>query len=507
MKISKNRLLFYISFFSLCAILMYLIPYSVDDTYYAYIGYQGLKESLIFSANYGNGRVLGNLFGLLLAQSRLVRAVVIATVMTLLVALLNKVFVRQKSAGSIPVITAGLLILGMPDSFFGNFFSWSSAFANYILPFFLALICLLIINNYDLGKGYIKSLSLIIIFALGFCSQLFSENSTLYNIVIPFALLMTFCIMHINKKTPCFVWLISALSGAGAMIAVRLNSNDTEKFHDVKAYQGIHLGSLEDLISNTVFNTEEIMPEISKCFILYMLLSAVLLMSKKVGSFKTGKIESFTKAILISYPVFSLFCAVSAEKENYYYSLAGDLLNIIQLIFLFIYIFSVLYFALNLEKEKRIVVVALIAFAFFTLAPFIAVSPIAPRCTVYWYFSIVAVILTLLPSVLKRLGRKKAYSIGKALTCSVGCISVILLVIFANTYITDCKLDKYCTDTINSGNNQLIICKASKTDYYRGDGLTYRYYKNEPGDVEFVKIDTDEWIEKIYINRDYNILK
>lgn len=498
-KLLKSGHMIYAAFFAVIFLLVLLVPYSVDDTYFAYIGIKDLSRAIEIAVGYGNGRVLGNFLSIILAQSKLIAAPVIAAGAVFIIYLINKVFADKSKYAFITAIISVLLILGMSDDFFGGIFAWSSSFSNYAPPLIICLLCILIIKNYD--KSKIKPFSVILISILGFCGQLFSENSTVYNIAIAFVLLVICFVNHIKSKIPCFAWLLSSLIGGFAMLYIRKNIFVQTGFHNgLQNYQGVHLKSLVDLIDNAANNVFTMVHLMSKCFVLFIILSAVLiLLMKKAPELNNAflkKLSGIVNQILAVYPVYSVLYTALASRETYFNSIAAVIMGMVSLVLLFLYVLAIVYCALRLENKYKITVIAIIVFAVFTLTPFLIVSPVGPRCMLYWYVSIVCVIIMLTPKALSSITARQRSLVNKSVLTALGCVSIVLICVFANANILNKKVDNYCNEQIKNGATEIVVCNATESAYHRGHGFDYVYYNNEPGDVKITIIKPQDWIKE-----------
>ena len=143
---SKIRLpLFLGGCFVFYFLIMLCAPYTYDDYEFARVPYNSFRELISFCLTYGNGRLLGNIFGIVLNQHPILGAAVKSLLMSGTVILLPAVCgLRSKHA----YLLSFLLVTAIDPALFAQIYTWTSGFGNYAPPVFLTLVILLLIQRY-----------------------------------------------------------------------------------------------------------------------------------------------------------------------------------------------------------------------------------------------------------------------------------------------------------------------------------------------------------------------
>lgn len=132
-----------------------------DDYIFANLNFNNMW-GFIFNSNgtnnwdIKNGRYLGNTIGVLLSMTykikylQVVRGIFMGSGVFLLILLCSKLSNLNKN---ISFIISSLLLLSAPASIYAQVYSWTSAYANYLLPTIILLSILLILDNF-MNKNY-----------------------------------------------------------------------------------------------------------------------------------------------------------------------------------------------------------------------------------------------------------------------------------------------------------------------------------------------------------------
>lgn len=180
-----------------------------DSIYDFRMKYQNLS-SLEVVFRYGNGRFLGNLFGIICIPHKFLLSIIKAVVSVLIIELTSYLFEFKKIYRFIFLIGVGL----MTRDFFFQMFYYSSSFFNYILPLLFLLINLTIILKKQ-GTSYLAAF---VIGIVGFLGEFFIEHIAIFNVFIAFC----FTIFYKKKNKLRFVysliWMITSGLGFAIMI-------------------------------------------------------------------------------------------------------------------------------------------------------------------------------------------------------------------------------------------------------------------------------------------------
>lgn len=163
--------------------IMLCAPKSYDDFEFSDVARGSLADILDFALNYGNGRFLGNLGGVLIQRSAFLAAGVKALTLTGLIFLMPLVL-GYRSPAALGV--SFLLLMGMEPGLFAQSITWNSGFGNFVPPAALSILGVYLLQRYpqEAGKVGRKAVTCLAVFLLGAASGLYAEHSTLVNIVL-----------------------------------------------------------------------------------------------------------------------------------------------------------------------------------------------------------------------------------------------------------------------------------------------------------------------------------
>ncbi len=280
MKIRNNRIILFIYAFSFLTffIVFYLTPHNVDDVTYDYLNLTNASDIFSYCAGYGNGRILGNAIACILCKSKLLNSFFRATVITLLPALIAALSTRKNGSNIVAYLFSMLMILAMDSQMFGYTVVWICAFANYIVPVFITLISLLLFKNIK-NKEKGNSLKMVLLFTLGFITQLFSENTTVYTVILATLLIIANKVYKMERGKAGAVYLSSSLFGAGVMLYARrfIHSELGYQFQNVNNYQKVpeSISSFIDIFQKSLMGTVKY---ISHNFLLFAVISICFLL-------------------------------------------------------------------------------------------------------------------------------------------------------------------------------------------------------------------------------------
>ena len=183
-KISKQNskqlplLAVYAVIFVALLVLCSLFPYSGDD--WAWGSSIGLERLSNWFDNY-SGRYAGNLIVLALTRSNVLKTVTMATCLTGIVSLLNKITGNQKNA----VYLISSVMLLMPVPMLRQAVVWTSGFANYTTSIFLMLIYICYVRGiYEDELPKYPIWHAVPMLLLGFVGSMIVEHITIYSLVL-----------------------------------------------------------------------------------------------------------------------------------------------------------------------------------------------------------------------------------------------------------------------------------------------------------------------------------
>lgn len=485
-----SSIIFYILFFIFFSIIMLLSPHSVDDTYYDYLNMTDFFDILHFSAGYGNGRVLGNLFAVYLCKSSITSAIVRGLTVTLIIYFITKITTDNDSQKKITASIVGVALIGIGAIFFGEVYAWISAFTNYSLPILAVLICIDQIKSYN--KLSISKLTLVFLF--GFSSQLFSENSSLNNFILACSVLI-FCLFKNKAKIAiAFDFAASTALGVAAMVLCRLFCNDDRSFYSSSVYSNNI--NLKSIINAVIDNSIKYTQWLSVCKILLILLSSALIITVSKSRIKNN-LKLLTGLGLILYPAYSCFYSISINNSNYFEKLYY-IPFLISAALIAIYFVAVIYSGFLLNSKYKGKFLFAIIFAMLTAVYLLVLSPINSRCLFYTYCVMLIAVLISGKAAFEQIN----INIKSVQCAAYGVIAVIfafLIPIYASITLMDNKVNNYVQNQIEPGNTTVAVCRVTNTDYfhhsYYSSRLGWIYYKNEPKDIEFEEVSIDDWLK------------
>lgn len=215
-KYFKNNNQFIITFFIVLFLLLitYLFPYTGDD--WAWGSQFGLDQIASWFKNY-NGRYAGNIIVTILTRSRLLRSIIM-TLTILSIIYLIKNIVNKKKENLFYIALA--LFLTLPRPIFRQAIVWTSGFTNYAISIALTLIYIYINKDILTKNKENKSIKFCIsIFILAFCSALFIENLTIYNIILSGSIIVFSQIKYKKISNINISYLSGAIIGAITMFS------------------------------------------------------------------------------------------------------------------------------------------------------------------------------------------------------------------------------------------------------------------------------------------------
>lgn len=212
-----------------------------DDLNFRYNVSNNIRDIVMYSLHYGNGRLLGNILGVLYAHNRILYAISGAGMMILLIILPMYIWNLKKQY----IFVLGLFLLLCDKDFWSEVYLWSSAFANYIPPIICIEFCILFIK---ISKKKDRKVLVWFIVPFALMGQLFVEHMTVLSLLISIII----CIfMKETKIIYSLPYLISCLCGGIVMIVIPkvFAYNDEVKSYRVGMLNDLK-GNLYELVSN-----------------------------------------------------------------------------------------------------------------------------------------------------------------------------------------------------------------------------------------------------------------
>jgi len=484
---TNNVLLYFIYFVSFTFILgiMLCCPKINDDYSFASYGFTSIKEMIHFSLYYGNGRFLGNLTSLLLIGNMTYFAVEKAIILFLIIAILPKVldFERKVNNKTMMYLASYILVMGMSPFIFQEVITWSTCFQNYVVPVAGTLICLWLIKI-ELKKSSV--LNSILIFVIGFSSQLYLELNTVVNVALSFVIVFLCFTKYRDKFVKSLVFFASNVFGAVTMLIIPKLFVDPERVEKMTSYRSIHLESFNDMKYTFIQNISDLTAPIKKSVILLVIIAVLLCITVNISDRKK-RLSSIWQAGVIALPVYAVVFQVLMQGGDF----AGkNIYRVVYTTLLVAFWACALICVSFMEKcsEKVFAYISLI-FVIISILPVTIVSPAKPRCAFLYYMFLAAFALI----ILSYLFRKKKVTNGLKIAVAV-CAVVLTFNLGINYYNVKIESEKQINDIKAQLASHSEVIEVHEIDnlymHKIAKGMFgYSFYYKKPFDVEFKYVD------------------
>ncbi len=463
-------------------LLSYLSPRTCDDVTYAFSTQSSLADLLKSSLMQGNGRLFGNFFGYLVSK-RVFTVVERTFIWTGIIFLV----VKLSGVKNIFVNTVVAAVLIYPaDSLFSQVYAWNAGFQNYAFPVFIILFDLYLLRLCSESKnGKVRIFLTFIVILSSFCGQFFSENSSIFAVMLS-AFLLVSAFLKKTKKAGYVCYLVSTLSCFAVMMTYPEILGTAEK---ISSYRGI-AGNLGEIINQASENYDII----SKNFIEYafawiILSSAFLLMINTL--FESAKTPFFrillsaSRVILIFYPILSIFYSLIFKSAI---TFPREYLRIILNWSLFLY-FAVIFTLCvvvflkkdSAENSKHSAAVFVLGLA--SVLPLLVVTPIGGRT---FYIPFICFLLSGLmgckDGIPDKLKTKQSALVAFAV---LFCCSIMLVCAQKdNNYAYNVRLN-YIEKQLENGETQLILPELPHSNLVHDDtnSGTWNFFFNKKSET------------------------
>lgn len=482
-----TALLIFLFFFAI----MLCAPKSYDDFEFADVAKGSFQDMVSFALTYGNGRVLGNLGGVVLQTSIVLAAFAKALVMTGLIYLVPGIL-------GIPVGAAlGLSFLvfaGMEPAEFAQVMTWTSGFQNFVPPVFLSLLALYLMQNYPTegGKTGKKALYLLAVALLGVTCQLYGEHSLIVHLVLAAVVLAkTIKDREHRGLAAAVVFLLAVLAGTGLhLLTPKLFVKGTSH---VDTYRAIHLGNIRDTLFCCARNFLRLCNQY--CGLLGLPLCAgAWFAGKATAHRRSEKANRWQQGMCILPAGYMLFSRMM--DANGWFGELGlmqeAMAAVVVVLPLGAWVWALIFQEDTFYRDRQL---ALLGFAVFALAPLLVVHPIGYRVQFHSY---VFLVLACFHS-----GRKVLPS-WKPEWCRAGkravqTICLLLVACMGMTFFTIRTLDKardtHIRQELEKGAEEIYIFRFPM-DYVHDDRdpmLDRYYYRETWADTQFPVLTFDIW--------------
>lgn len=480
--------------FIVLTIICYMFPYTHDD--WAWGTSIGLDRLNSLFYNY-NGRWLGNLLVILLTRSRVLRALVISTILSLIVYMIKKNVSFKNNCSKYILIS---LLLLMPVNIIAQSVAWTAGFTNYVIPVLIVLIFMYLNRNiFSNDEIKISNKLIIPLLLLGFSCSLFMEHMTIYNVLLSICVVLYFLIAKKKMIWANLAYSIGSIAGTilmfsnGAYHAV-VNSQDT--------YRSIEQGNIFARALNVYFNSfYKLFIQNNTVLNLFIGIVCICLIYKYLQKNK-DTLSKIIKALIYSvsfiivlYISYSLFIKVMGNSYIFSNKVLDRYLEGIMVILYYIATFITIFVCIDDKKRKYRLLFELISVVIIS-APLLIVTPIGPRCffpTYVWFaffaidcFDYIAVNCKIQTLIIFK-------------TCSI-ILLTFFLIIYGQVYRIDCKRISYIQ--VHQNDEKLILPNLPYDNYMQvpnpKTNVFYMRFKlfygiNENSTLKFVSY--KEWQE------------
>lgn len=498
----KTYFKLYFGIFACLMLTFSVMPLMGDDmTFYAKTNGMGIGDIFSYAFSYGNGRLLGNAAILLILKNTLVRAGAKALVLTGITYFTAKLCEIETLPGKI--LTAVIIIFS-GNTYIAQIYTWSAGFTNYAVPVFMLLFILYIIKSCNRRTGLSAAVLCAVVFVLGTASQLFSENTTVFNVIL--AAFTVYVSAKTSGKTvrPLpLTYLLSTVCGAILMYYIPYMSHTVDK---IEWYRDTSLKSIKSIFSMAAGNFTQILYGVSQLAILWAVLSICLILQIKRSERQPVKkrTRNFVFGVLCAFPLFIFASFVMydyLEFVTYSYSFGITALTAVYILVVFIVLCR------WLPAELRRTCISLFLLTVVSLVPLLAVKPIGIRTFYISFIVMVCLSLYLVKNTAPLIPSDGYETLIKKTSCVA--LSVLMFVsfyIYAETGYSHYLRDRYIRAQIEAGEtivhippilHKTMVFNADKI--YQDEGLPAIYYRDEPGDVDFiVEHSFRGWYEQYY---------
>lgn len=342
-----------------------------DDLTYMELELDNFSDAVYYCLHYGNGRFLGNLFGIILSRIYVLQIIIKTVTPCLIIILMNRLCDFKYKVTNI-ILTIVLILL--PSRIFEDVISWTSGFANYIFPVLITLINLYFFKYTDEKK---VNRFIFIIFITSITGQLFVEHYTVINIFISFVLIFYLKKEKSRKVKLAYSWFAASVIGGGIMYAIpKIFSSDSivknyRSIPSVVEEKGIFVWNVFYLLPSELPEFNLLIVTIGVLILIKYLLKREFEKTSKKNSLNTEKDNCFKFKILLCIgeslriSIFIVVCVLYFEISGY-----------IKWIPLILIIILAIYYE---KKNKNFM--AMLFMSVICTAPLIFVyRGIAPRC-------------------------------------------------------------------------------------------------------------------------------
>ncbi len=404
-----------------------------------------------------NGRYLGNLFGVNMSSSLIIRIFVRTAVVLGIVYLIYKMTGDKRRSFIALAIGAFLLT---PVEIFRQAIVNSSCFANYVIPTLGILVVMYIFFN---RKATMNKWWMIGLLVLGIVNSLFVEHVTIFNFLLSIFMFLYSVIKKRKEKYVYLMYMVGSVLGTFIMFSnpvyfLSFRGEDTYRsFNSISAIFGRFF-----VITDDAFFNDKVSLYLS------IVTSLVLLCNKNLKRRKLSIVLITYIAMFLVYSIFSHEIKIDLFLDNKVY---------FNTIFSGVYLFS-LFLVVSIsdfKKSDKFYLYFMLACFILVLAPLLVVSPIGTRCyySAYIFFALFNLKYASLVYKCEIFDKKK---IEIVLSVLVICIMARYLYIYGTVYVASNDRYENIVRELANGYDTVDFPILPFNQYLHGEAYCYKYY-------------------------------
>ncbi|MGI5893597.1 MAG: DUF6056 family protein [Candidatus Merdivicinus sp.] len=491
--IRKN--LYLILLFAGIFIIMLMSPLNGDDWYFLNLhtlNPSELWEQVTIQWTTLNGRVLGNISAILFSGLPLIRELTKTVFVFLTIWVMNRLIFTEVNSKICPVwvsacLTTALIYL-MPRELFRQTYNWMSGFFNYVPGSLLVFLYFWLIRDFWAGKSLSNRWRTAFLAALlGFCTQLFMENLTIYMVCISIVLTVWYGIQQKKINAIMLCHLLGSIGGAALMFlspAYRRVSAGEDSYRTMNlTLQGL-LEMMEENYINVTWYTFR-----GYLLILTLLVLLVLILLVRIPIFHSAWMRYLWMGILTAVPVYAWL------TRRVFHIVLTDITSLIFWVDASVWIvfwgfmFVVFQRIFSSPARRRFAVVIWLGIPFVS-GPLFFVQPIGPRCFYFTYLLLTATILLLLAELLSVISYSEAVRVFLRFV-SVFAVLALFVVYFrisSNNFATYQKRVSIVEESVKAGETVIILPKFPQPEFiHETDPQKMSYIYRDYGQITILE--------------------
>lgn len=407
--------------FILSVLLAYTFPLTGDDygKGAAWI-IESFKSAYDLWQTY-NGRFFGNMLVFMLNYSKFFRVILEASVMTGIIYFISKNTYNKNKTNSI--ILSFILFFGMSIKMFRESISWMSGFANFAIPALMFAILIYNFKNiFEEKEVKYKWYQYIIAILCGVFTNLFSEHTSIFSVLIGIGFIIASLINHKKVYKIQMLYLLISIIFCGLMFLSPVYWGEMPRLSGADYYTSLNIFQkvyynlrTSSWIENMVFDN----------VILNIIISFIFLKTFK----SNNKILKSLNILLVILCVF-VFPLISYNAKLFNLEILYS--KKIQFLLMIIYFITIIILIIkNFNFKKSLQLISYFLGAFIAATPLLLAYGIGPRCFLTSYVLLMIFTLVLASEL-------EVYNKLNRLIFSL--ISISLIAIFTVVYISNYKI-------------------------------------------------------------------